>query len=254
MLRVSISILASCCLALPAYAGATLGAANAPNTPAVNHLPMHVLTSVLPATGPSTLVIPGDRASFSLFMLGTGGATESINDPGAGNSPHVVVSRGPTFSDIGSHRTSSSGGHIEATWDEAVSSGVFAVRVRLRTSSGEPFVKAAGTVGGQPIQAWTWRIGIEDPIEFDPWASSVQVFSAIARFSSDGGATYTAGSINFTASLASPWPGVDNGVLRSAAGDISNAMFIEYKLTVIPAPAPLALLTAGVAFGYRRRR
>jgi hypothetical protein len=204
-------------------------------------------------TGQLRTVADDDKVSLSLVMQSLTGKRQSVNVPG-NESPHVLVTKGPSFTDIGSNRFSPSG-RILASWDEVVSSNLFIVRIRIKSSDGSQFLPTGAMVDGDPVLAWTWNVGLTDPINFQDWVTSVKVTSATARFSYDSGATYRAGSLNFTNSLPTDqWsPAIDNGVLRSTVGDGTNAMLLEYKLLVVPTPGVGVALVGGLGLLSRRR-
>jgi hypothetical protein len=192
-------------------------------------------------------VVAGDIASMCMVMMDGSGHATSINASGECN-----VQRGSTFTDLGQSRNGN--GHILATWDEVVSGNLVYVNAIYKTSDGSQFMPVTAMVNGQPAYFWTWRMGMQDPVNFQPFVTSVTLNAARVYFSDTGGQSFTS-STDITSNLNTNWnPGRDPGLTLASIGDGTNFMLLSYQITVVPAPAGLGAMAGASLLALRRRR
>lgn len=194
-------------------------------------------------------VVPGDGATMTLKMHDINGNTVSINTGG-----DVSVVRGPTYTDIGANRNGTS--RVEASWDSVISGGrMYLIALFRLTSITDQILPNGSNNNGVPAFAWSWNFGTLDNINFQPWVTSVRIRQALGAFSNDLGASYTNGSIDFTAQFPpGEWsPARDFGLPFPTIGDGTNAILLSYELDIIPAPGTFVLLAAGLVAVRRRR-
>lgn len=221
-----------------------------------SHLPFAILSlAALPALalatgGPAPIVVQGDTASMSLIMMNSDLNSLAFNTMG-----DVSVPRGSAFFDLGA--SLNGGGNIQGIWNEAAQGQQTVVTAIFRTADGSQFMPPTARVQGQPAIFWTWHFGVTDPVNFQPWVTSVTLNSAHVFFSADGGQTFS-GSVDMTSNLPSNWmPGVDPGLTVSSIGDGTNFIMMQYNLTAggsVPAPAGVAVIAGGSLLALRRRR
>ncbi|CAG0994480.1 hypothetical protein PHYC_02479 [Phycisphaerales bacterium] len=202
-----------------------------------------------PRDGAFDGVRPGDGATMSLKMHDINGNTVSINGGG-----DVSVVRGPTYTDIGANRNGSS--RVQASWESVISGDrMYLVALFRLTSITDQIMPIGSNNNGVPAFAWSWNFSTVDHVEFQPWVTSVRIRQALGAFSNDLGASYTNGSIDFTAQFPpGEWnPAQDFGLPFPTIGDGTNAILLSYELDIIPAPATLGLFAGLLAIGRRRR-
>jgi hypothetical protein len=196
---------------------------------------------------PTRGVVAGDSASMSLVMMDSALHSISVNTPG-----EVSVTRGNTFADLGANRNG--GGHILGVWDEIVQGNSVYVDAIFKTADGSQFVPFNASVNGQPVFFWAWHFGTTNPVNFQSWVTNVTLTSAHVYFSSNGGQSFTTSSDLYN-NMSHNWnPGMDVGLMQNSIGDGTNFMLLQYQITIVPAPAGLAVLAGASLLGFRRRR
>src|SRR5262249_51640732 len=130
--------------------------------------------------GPPPIVVQGDSASMSLIMMDASLNSVSVNTMG-----ECSVPRGNAFHDLGV--SLNGGGNIQAIWDQNAQGAQTIITAIFRTADGSQFMPMSARVGGQPAVFWTWHFGVVDPVDFQPWVTSVTLNSAHVFFSSDEG-------------------------------------------------------------------
>lgn len=193
-------------------------------------------------------VLAGDVVSVALQATALNGVTVFAN--GVGDAP---VIRGNTFVDIGAHRFGT--GRIQARWDELINSGRTYLQLVIRTSDQSAFFPANANIDGFQLATWNWRVGLIDPIDYEPQVQSVQLLNATALFSRTWGQSYF-GAQNFTAFLSSDFqPGVDFGSFQASIGDGMNSVLIRYEVDItVPSQGTIGVLAAALTALTRRRR
>jgi hypothetical protein len=214
-------------------------------------LSLAALPTIAAATGgPPPIVLQGDTASMSLIMMDASLNSVSVNTMG-----DISVPRGNAFNDLGV--SLNGGGNIQAIWDQNASGTQTIITAIFRTADGSQFMPMTAHVGQEPAVFWTWHFGVVDPVNFQPWVTSVTLNSAHVFFSADSGQTFS-GSVDMTSNLPSNWmPGRDNGLTVSSIGDGTNFIMMQYNVGftgTVPAPGGVATIALGSLLALRRRR
>jgi hypothetical protein len=191
-------------------------------------------------------VVQGDSASMSLVMIDANDNSVTVNMGG-----EFSVTRGPTFTNIGANRNG--GGNLLASWDEVIQGSNVFINAVIRTSDGSMFMPPTATVNGQPAFFWTWHFGTANPVNFQPWVTSVNLMSARIFFSDNGGASFNSFS-NISGLGGSFLQGRDNGNYLASIGDGTNYIMLQYQIQPVPAPAGVGAVMGGVLLLARRRR
>jgi len=192
-------------------------------------------------------ILQGDSASMCLIMMDANFNSLSVNSLGDRN-----VLRGGLFDDIGASRNGV--GHIQATWNVDNQATQTVITAILRTTDGGQFMPPSAQINGQPAVFWTWHFGLSNPVDFQPWVTSVTLNSAHVFVSSDEGQTFS-GSVDMTNNLPHSFlPGRDPGLTLASIGDGTNFIMMEYDVTAVPAPGGIAAIAGGALLSLRRRR
>ncbi len=195
-------------------------------------------------------VVPNDMASMAINMTAVNGQQAFMNAGG-----HALVTRGPSFTNIGAHRDPTTQANILASWDEVVSGGRTYLSVIFKTSNGAHLVPVTSNIGGVGIFTWNWSFGTVDPVDYQQGVTAVSLVSARAYFSRNGGTSFFTNT-NIAPNLPSNFmPSADPGTPLLTAGDGTNYVLIRYEIDVtVPTPATALPLASGLAFIGRRRR
>lgn len=176
---------------------------------------------------------------------------------------HVDVQVNGGLHDLGTRPDGSA--RILGEWREFSGAGEHVRRVQAiwATDDGSALLPFGTMVGGHQAQFLTWKLGIEDMIEWRPAIDEVELTRATFFGSFDGGATFPAqvNIIQLFQSGLSQWDlagayDVGTDLVSDTSGPSGfNYVMTEYTFTAVPAPAALSVLAgAGLAFGVRRRR
>lgn len=191
-------------------------------------------------------VLASDAASMTLVMVDANDQSVSVNMGG-----NVNVTRGSTFTSLGNNRNG--GGQILGSWDEVIQGNDIYINAIFRTSDGSMFMPPTATVNGSPAFFWKWQFGSTNPVNYQPWVTSVGLTSARIYFSDNGGQSFSSFS-NISGLNGSFMSGRDNGNYLATIGDGTNYILLQYRITPVPAPAGIAALGGAALLITRRRR